>query len=181
MMLAAGFEDIEAVTPLDIFNRAGLHVTVASVEPGPVKAAYGVTILTDMTVDGLPDGLFDAVVLPGGLKNAALLANHDRVVQIVRKHFEAGRLAAAICASPSRVLGEAAGIIHGRRVTGDPAFNNRLTGAGGNVVEESVVVDGNLITAMGPGAALQFGLAIVEYLLGVAPADDLAGKWRISR
>lgn len=180
LVLAEGFEDIEAVAPIDILTRAGVAVTVAGLTPGPVKAAYGTTIMPDTTIEAV-ESLYDGVIFPGGRRNAAALAAHPRVVELARRHFAEHRLVAAICAAPSHVLAEAAGILRGKHATGDPAFNDRLAAAGAIVTDELVTVEENIITGMGPGAALPFGLALAEYLAGRAVADGFAAKWRLHR
>lgn len=180
LVLAEGFEDIEAIAALDVLTRAGIEVTVASLEYGPVKAAYGTTIIPHKSIDQV-DGLFDGIVFPGGRKNAQALAANSRVRELTREHNAAGKLVAAICAAPSHVLAEACGILSGRRATGDPVFNEKLAAGGANITNELVTVDGNIITGMGPGAALPFALQLVEYLAGKDVADGFASKWRVVR
>jgi 4-methyl-5(b-hydroxyethyl)-thiazole monophosphate biosynthesis len=179
IVLSEGFEDIEAVAVIDVLNRAGVDVTIAGLVKGPVKAAYGTTIMTDTDIDSVADD-FDGIVFPGGGKNAENLAGHPRVIELVREFAKSGKLVGAICAAPSHVLSEAAGILKGRPATGDPVFNEKLA-AGGAIVKDTLVnVDNNIITAMGPGAALQFGLRLAEYLVGKEIPAALIAKWRLS-
>lgn len=180
VILTEGFEDMEAVVPIDIMTRAAIVVTIASLREGPVRAAYGTTILPTTTIDRVTD-LYDAIVLPGGGKNAQGLAADQRVIDLVKRHYEAGKLVAAICASPGHVLAEAAGLLKGKRATGDPAFNDKLAAGGAIITDELVAVDGNIITGMGPGAAMLFGLRIAEYLCGKESANVLARRWRVER
>ena len=179
-VLAEGFEDIEAIAAIDVLTRAGVTVTVAALAAGPVKSAYGITLLPE-TVVSESTSLYDAVIFPGGRKNAEMLAADKRVLAVARRHCESGKLVAAICAAPSHVLAEGAGILIGKRATGDPAFNDRLAAAGVMVKNELVTVDGNVITGMGPGAAMLFALALTEYLVGKELADSYAQKWQIKR
>lgn len=181
IVLADGVEDIEAIAPLDILSRAGVEVTVASLKPGTVAAAYGSCLQPSTTIDRLPAGLYDALVLPGGKRNAEALAKHPTVIKLVQDHLSAGRLVAAICASPGYVLGEAAAVLENRRATGDPGFNDKLEKAGAILTHEHVTIDGHIVTAMGPGAAIAFGLTIAEHLVGRLTADGLALYWQISR
>lgn len=181
VILSDGYEDIEAVTPIDVLNRVGVAVTVASLEPGQATAAYGTNLTPDCTLDVVGDDLFDVVVLPGGSKNAASLAADRRVLDIVRRHHEAGRLVAALCASPACVLGEAMGLLKGKRATGDPGFNERLAASGATVTDEFVTVEGNIITGMGPSAALLFSCQLVEALIDRETADRLAAYGRVRR
>ncbi len=181
LMLAEGFEDIEAIAPIDVLTRCGVEVTVASLRPGPVPAAYGTTIMPDTEISKTDRGLYDGIIMPGGTKNAVALAADTRVIELVRRHNDAARLVGAICASPSHVLGEAAGILKGIKATGDPGFNARLAAAGAVVQPVPVVVDGHIITGRGPGAALLWGLMLAEYLEGKKVADSWATRWQISR
>jgi 4-methyl-5(b-hydroxyethyl)-thiazole monophosphate biosynthesis len=178
MVLAEGFEDVEAVAPIDVMNRCGIAVTVASLTPGPIRASYGSVLQTDTTIDKVDDS-YDAIIFPGGGKNAKALAAHPKVKELVHAYNDKGKLVAAICASPSHVLAEAAGILNGRNATGDPSHNEKLAAGGASITDENVTIDGNIITAMGPGAALQFGLAIAEYLVGGEKPSEFARKWRM--
>lgn len=180
MILADGFEDIEAVAPIDVLNRAGIEVVIAGLQNRPIIAAYGVTIVPHTSIDKV-DGLFDCVIFPGGRKNAESLAASERAVEMARDHFEAGRLVAAICAAPSHVLAEAAGLLRGKYATGDPGFNDRLAAAGAIVTNEQVTDDGNIVTGRGPGAAMLFALMLAEKLAGKGTADQFAAKWSITR
>jgi len=181
VVVAEGFEDIEAVAPVDLMTRAGIAVTVAGIRPGSVKAAYGTTIVPDCDVNQLQDSAFDAVVFPGAVQNAESLAGDPQIVALVRQYNSSGKLVAAICASPSHLLGEAAGILKGKRATGHPEFHDRLAATGAIVTDDDVTVDGNIITGRGPGAALHFALRIVEYLAGRETADIYAVRWRMAR
>lgn len=180
IVMADGFEDIEAVAPIDVLNRAGVEVVIAGLKNQPIKAAYGITIVPHV---GLVDvnGLFDCVIFPGGRKNAESLASSQAVVEIAQQHYSSGRLVAAICAAPSHVLAEAAGMLKGKRATGDPGFDGRLAAAGAIVTKELVTVDGNIVTGNGPGAAMLFALMLAEKLAGKEIADRFATKWTVSR
>lgn len=180
MILAEGFEDVEAIASIDVLTRAGVEVKVASLTPGSVQAAYGTTIVPNLTISEVKE-LYDAIIFPGGRRNAQSLAANARVIELARQHYQAGKLVAAICAAPSHVLGEAAGLLKGKRSSGDPAFNDKLSASGAILTDELVTVDGNIITGMGPGAALPFALQLAEYLVGKEVADGFAVKWRIAR
>jgi 4-methyl-5(b-hydroxyethyl)-thiazole monophosphate biosynthesis len=181
VVLSDGFEDIEAVAPIDILNRAGVKVTVASLNPGPVQAAYGTTIIPHTTVDEVTERVFDGIVLPGGARNAESLAANRQVIDLIHRHCESGKLVAAICASPGLVLAEAAGVLGGRRASSAKGFESKLTAHGATCTGLPVTCDGNFVTASGPGAALLFGLQLVEYLIGKHAADELAVRWQIVR
>lgn len=178
IVIHPGFEDIETAAPIDVLTRVNVQVTIAAPAAGPVKGAWGTTIIADAAIDRAT-GLYDALVLPGGLKNAQALAADTRVLELVRNHFQNGKIVASLCASPSHVLAEAAGILRGRRATGDPGFDDRLGAAGAVVTKEAVTVDGNLITATGPGSALLFALTIARELGCEECALQLAGRWGV--
>ncbi len=181
LVLSDGFEDIEAVTPVDLLTRAGVEVVIAGLKAGPVRGAYGTTILSHTTFDEVRGEIFDGIVLPGGSENAAHLAADSAVINLVRQYYREGRLVAAICAAPGAVLAEAAGILKDRRATGYPGFNDKLEAAGAIVTDESVTADGHVITGMGPGAAMLFSLQLVEYLVDKQTADGFARNWRFTR
>jgi len=176
VIIADGFEDVEAVAPIDVLNRVGVDVVIAGLHSATVAAAYGTVINAHTTLDRL-EGTFDAVVLPGGMKNAEALGSDDRVRNLVRQFCEEKKLVASICASPSYVLGASAGILNGRRATGDQGCNEKLANSGAIVTGEKVSRDGNIITGMGPGAALLFGLVTAAYLVGEEKLQALAAKW----
>jgi len=180
VILAEGFEDIEAVTPIDVLNRAGANVTISGMETRPVRGAYGSTIIGHTTIDKV-EGIFDALIFPGGIQSAKTLANNPLVVELVRHHHETGKLIAAIGASPGYLLAESAGILIGRQATGDPDLYNKLIAAGALVINEPVVKDGNIITGIGPGSAILFSLTIIECLFDRETADSFAREWHISR
>lgn len=179
VILSDGFEDIEAVAPIDVLNRAGVEVTTASLKEGPVRGAYGCTLLPSTSLTRV-SGLFDAIVLPGGKINAENLSASPMVTALIREHLAAGRIIAAICASPALVLARAAAILKGCRATGTPEMNDILTASGAIVTGEAVTCDGSIITAMGPGAALAFGLKLAERLTGSSVPEVLAAKWQVS-
>ncbi len=181
VVLTDGFEDIEAIAPIDVLTRAGVQVSISGLKPGPVKAAYGSTILPNTDLNEALNLSFDAVIFPGGRVNAQGLAADARVVDLARRQHRQAKLVAAICAAPSHVLGEAAGILKGKRATGDPSFNEKLAAAGAIVTNEQVTVDANIVTGMGPGAAMLFALQLTEEIVGKETADTYAKKWRIDR
>ncbi len=179
VVIADGCEDMETVAPIDIMTRAGMDVTIASVSGDTVTAAYGNRFVPHCAVSKI-DELYDVIVVPGGGRNAASLAESDAVIKLVRAHAEDDRLVASICASPGAVLAEAAGVLKDRRATGDPTYNHRLANGGAIVTNEDVTVDGKFITAAGPGAAIQFGLTIIRELGYADVAAHLTGYWRRS-
>lgn len=162
VLLAQGFEEIEAITPIDLLRRAGAKVTVATLKEDRATGAHGITIVSDTTLEKLGDQLFDCVVLPGGGEGAENLAASAAVLQKVIHIAQTG-VVSAICAAPAVVLGKT-GLLEGKKVTGYPTTEELVE----ELVfeEEAVVVDGDLITAKGPAFAVDFALAIIAKLFG---------------
>lgn len=162
VLLAQGFEEIEAITPIDLLRRAGAKVTVATLKEDRATGAHGITIVSDTTLEKLGDQLFDCVVLPGGGEGAENLAASAAVLKKVIQVAQEG-VVAAICAAPAVVLGKT-GLLEGKKVTGYPTTEELVE----ELVfeEEAVVVDGDLITAKGPAFAVDFALAIIAKLFG---------------
>jgi len=170
VVLAEGFEEIEAVTVIDVLRRSGIAVTAAGLSGLVVKGSRGIRVSADKLLDQSGED-FDAIVLPGGSQGAINLSASEKVNAIIKKFDTEGKLIAAICAAPSVVLAPL-GILKGRSVTGYPGM---LEGFDKDTVykEDSVVVDGNIITSRGPATALSFGLAIAEKLVGRDIADKV--------
>lgn len=169
--LAEGFEEIEAVTVIDLLRRAGIEVIVAGLAPGAVTGAHGITVAPDTELDTVLDEDFDMVVLPGGMPGATNLAADVRLLALLRRQAEDGRLTAAICAAPA-VLAQA-GLLAGKRATSFPGFLTPVSAPGTLVLDDAVVEDGKIITSRGPGTAMDFALALIERLEGL-PARQAA-------
>ena len=123
--LAAGFEEMEAVIIVDVLRRAGVEVLLAGLDgPGPVAGSRGITVSAEVDLGASMAEEFDAVVLPGGLGGTHTMRDDERVLELVRRGFDAGRLTAAVCAAPL-VLARA-GLVEGRAVTGHPSVQAEL-------------------------------------------------------
>ena len=172
LFLATGFEEIEAVSIVDILRRAEVGVTVAGLQAGAIEGAHDINVVPDTTLGEIDVKKFDAVILPGGNPGYVNLGKDKRVLDAVKTAFERGKLVAAICAAPS-VLAQA-GILKGKKATVFPGMESALTGA--KPVDERVVVDGKLVTSQGPGTALEFALTLVELLVGKEKAQEIKAK-----
>jgi 4-methyl-5(b-hydroxyethyl)-thiazole monophosphate biosynthesis len=162
--LANGCEELEAVTVIDILRRAGIGVTTASLEPGPVRASRGTVLVPDTTLaQAMMAHDFDMIVLPGGMPGSEHLKNDARIITLLQRMAEAGKYTAAICAAPMAL--HAAGLLEGKRVTSYPGVLDRLPGTH-RYVSDAVVVDGHVVTSRGPGTAMDFALTLVELLVG---------------
>ncbi len=164
--LAAGFEDIEATTVVDLLRRAGVEVVTAGLQPGLVQGARGLRVQPDALLDEVLGREFDMIVLPGGMPGAENLKNDARILRLLRTMAAAGKYTAAICAAPIALA--AAGLLNGRRATSYPGFVDTLAIPGCRYESTAVVVDGKLVTSRGPGTAMDFALALIELLLGAA-------------
>ncbi|MEW7981636.1 MAG: DJ-1/PfpI family protein [gamma proteobacterium symbiont of Phacoides pectinatus] len=169
--LAQGCEELEAVTVIDLLRRAGVEVTSAALEPGPVTASRDVTLLADTTLDEVMEREFDLIVLPGGLPGADHLDRDPRIHELLRRQQQRGRYAAAICAAPKVLAGS--GLLRGRRATGYPGLLEELAPEGVELDPRPVVRDGRVITSRGPGTAMDFALALIEALLGRERRDQV--------
>ncbi|MBR4783217.1 MAG: DJ-1/PfpI family protein [Bacteroidaceae bacterium] len=171
VFLAEGFEEIEALTIVDVLRRGGVEVTTMSITDDPyVVGAHDVEILAD-AVDEYDWSDADLVVLPGGMPGALNLRNSAVVCDAVCSFAESGKFVAAICAAPF-VLGEL-GVLKGRKATCYPGFEDKLTGA--EVTAARVEADGNIITGNGPSSALPFALAVLSAVTDEQVAGQVAG------
>lgn len=170
VILAPGFEEVEAVTPLDFLRRAGVEVFAAGLDGREITGAHDIAIRCDGTLAEAP-GDCDAVVIPGGMPGAANIAASEDALAFIRSVYDRGDLVAAICASPAVVLG-GTGILSGRRATCYPGFHDRL-GQDVQHAQDRVVKDGNVITSRGPGTAAEFSVEIIRYLEGAEAAQKI--------
>lgn len=176
--LAEGFEEIEAVTIVDVLRRAGLAVVVAGLAPGPVTGSHGIPIVPDAHLDALELGSITLLVCPGGQPGTRNLAADARVLELARRLHAQGRRVAAICAAP--LVLHAAGILRGARVTAHPSVHGQLSGAQ-LCPAERVVRSDNVLTSQGAGTAMEFALELVAELVGPARAEELARAMIVAR
>jgi 4-methyl-5(b-hydroxyethyl)-thiazole monophosphate biosynthesis len=187
VLLAEGFEEVEAITPVDYLRRAGLDVTTAAVGGSlTVTGSRGIAVAADttlaaLTAQGQPPAVWDAVVVPGGAGGAANLAASAESGAVLRAAAAAGKWVCAICASPAVVLAPL-GLLAGKKYTCYPGLEREVRGkseaSGARWSEDSVVVDvspsgGGLITSRAAGTAGLFAAAIVERLVGGEVGADL--------
>ena len=176
VLLADGFEDVEAVTPIDYLCRAGVEVTTASIsESLTVTSKWGgIKLIADTTLIELAEqgvGGWDAVIVPGGMPGAANLAASKETGSFLKDMAAAGKLICAICAAPAVVLSPL-GLLSGKKFTCYPEMEEKVTN--GNWSQDSVVTDGNVITSRGAGTAGEFAIAIISKLIDENTAKKIA-------
>jgi 4-methyl-5(b-hydroxyethyl)-thiazole monophosphate biosynthesis len=178
IFLADGFEEVEAVTPIDYLRRSGAEVTIAAVRSErTVKSSRGLAVLADTTVAELSSGAgkwsaasWDAVIVPGGMPGASNIAASAACSTLLKAFATSGKLIAAICAAPAVVLSPL-GILSGRRFTCFPGMEKEVSG--GRWSDDRVVTDGNLITSRSAGTAGEWARAVVAKLCGEEAAEKL--------
>jgi protease I len=173
-----GFEQSELTGPRDALNQAGIETVVASPKAGKIRGwqhtDWGDSVAVDQTLDDVDDASFDALVLPGGQMNPDKLRMEPKAVALVKRFAQSGKPVAAICHGPW-LLAEAE-VIDGRTVTSWPSIRTDLRNAGARVVDEAVVIDGNLITSRKPDDIPAFSNAVIAALDGKAPSSSLHAR-----
>ena len=175
VFLADGFEELEALAPVDILRRAKKDVVTVGVTGKTVTGSHNVPVVCDCTVDEIDLGDdAEALILPGGMPGTVNLENCGRLQKIIDKTDGAKTLICAICAAPS-ILGHK-GLLTGKKATCYTGFEKDLAGA--QVLPVPVVRDGNIITAYGAGAAFQFGCEILAALCDRETAENIRKSMR---
>ena len=171
--LADGFEEIEAISIIDVLRRAGFHVTIVSMNKSmEVNGAHEITVKADVLFEDLDYDNIDMIVLPGGMPGAANLKAHSGLREQILNFNDSEKPMAAICAAPM-VFGNL-GLLKEKQATCYPGFEDELHGA--IITGEAVAEAGNIITGKGAGVAIKFALKIVEKFNGREVADDLGAK-----
>ena len=173
MFLAEGFEEIEALCPLDLMRCVGISVTTVGVGGEYITGAHAITVRADISADEFAahslKNKTDMIFLPGGMPGTLNLEASEVVCDAIRSAYEENKYIAAICAAPS-ILGKM-GLLIGKSAICYPGFEEYLKGA--TISDERVVLDGNILTAAGMGAALDMGIKIVELFCGEQKASAL--------
>jgi 4-methyl-5(b-hydroxyethyl)-thiazole monophosphate biosynthesis len=161
--LAPGFEEIEAVSIIDVLRRGGVEVVVAALEEhGSVEGSHGIAVQTDATLAQLDAADFDLIILPGGEPGTTHLGASDLLARWLDDFVAAGKPLAAICAAP-RVLA-ARGFLRGLAATSHPSVEDAVRQAGATYRDARVVRSGSIVTSRGPGTALEFSLEVLSVL-----------------
>lgn len=171
VLLAEGFEEIEAITPVDLLRRAGVDVQMVGVTGNTVTGSHGIPVAADIGIDDANWDAADMIVLPGGLKGTNNLNEDVRVHHAIEAMIRADKYVAAICAAPSIILG-GMGVLQGKKATCYPGMEDGMKGA--TPLARNCVVDGRIITGRGVGGALDFACALVSALCGEEQARRIA-------
>ena len=169
VFLANGFEECEALAPIDILRRAGFELKTVGVNGKIAVGSHNIPVTCDITIDEAEFNNLEAIILPGGMPGTINLENNSKVQKFIDYSVDNGLLIGAICAAPS-ILGHK-NLLSGKKATCFPGFEKDLFGA--DVLDTFVVCDGNIITAKGAGAAFQFGFELLSYLKNDEAANDL--------
>ena len=177
VFLADGFEDVEALIPVDVLRRGGVDVTTVSVmdDSQIVETAHNVQIVADAMIEDCDFSDADLLFMPGGMPGATNLYEHKGVRQAVLSQTKAGKKVAAICAAPAVVLAQL-GVLDGKKATCYPGFEKLLTKA--QYTADLVTVDGNITTAEGPAAAFPFAYELLSQLVSREVSDQIAEGMR---
>jgi protein deglycase len=171
VILADGFEDIEAITVIDILRRAGIEVTACGLDSKKVKGSKGIVIDSDEMLED-NDIEYDACILPGGMPGSENLAKSENVKKILLEMDNQGKIIGAICAAPAIVLAPL-GVLNDKSATCYPGMEEAFSDSTDFKVDD-IVIDGNIITSRGPATALKFAIALVDALCGSTVAQKIA-------
>lgn len=171
VFLADGFEEVEALAPVDVMRRAGLDVKLAGVTGREVTGSHGITVKTDMAAEDVDPQALEAMVLPGGLPGTHNLEASPAVQACIDSCVAQGKLVSAICAAPSILAHK--GLLQGKNAISFPSFQKDLEEGGAHLSQSYVVRDGQFLTGRGMGVATQFGLALVTALVSAEKAAEI--------
>ncbi len=169
LILAPGYEELEAIAVADMLRRAGIEVVIAGTVPGPVPSDRNIKIVPDAELDEVAGQAFDLIVLPGGIPGTENLAKDPRVIALLQNQLESGGYIGAICAAPAIL--DRLGISSGRTITCHPACQASVKNS--QLSQDRVVQDGQFITSQCAGTALEFGLRLVELLAGKNKMEEV--------
>ena len=172
--LASGFEELEAITIIDLLRRAGVEVVTAGLDDvagASVTASRGTVHIPDQPLVAVLQQRYDMIVLPGGLPGADHLRDDARLAELLRRTAQQGGYTAAICAAPKALA--AAGLLAGKRATAYPGVLQALQLTDTEISDDAVVEDGRVVTSRGPGTAMDFALTLIRLLCGEARQNEV--------
>lgn len=171
ILIADGFEEVEALTVVDYLRRADLDIKMVNVKNTDfVTGSHGIEVKTDLKISDLKLDALKGVILPGGMPNSTTLRDDVNVIKVIKTLYERGDIVAAICAAPIAL--ERAGILEKKTITSHPSVKDEFKNV--NYIEEKVAVDKNIITSRSAGVAIDFALKLVEILKNKKESEELA-------
>ena len=176
VFLAEGFEEIEALTPVDLMRRAGLEVGLAGVGGLEITGSHGISVKADLLAEEADMAQAEAIVLPGGMPGTTNLKEDENVRKAVQEAYDDGRYVAAICAAPT-ILADM-GLLKGKRATCYPDMESEIEDA--YLTGAPVATDENIITSQGVGTAIDFALKLIEALISEEKAVEIADSIAVS-
>lgn len=171
VILGKGFEEVEAIAPVDILRRCGAEVCTAGIGGKTVAGSHGIPVVADCTIEEIDQSKLEMIVVPGGMGGVHSILGSETALEAIRQAWKNGKYVAAICAGPT-VLAKL-GITDGRTVTSYPGMDPEM-GPCDYRNDQKVVVDGKLVTSRGPGTAMDFGLELARTLCGEKTAEETA-------
>ena len=172
--LATGFEELEAITVIDLLRRAGFEVITAGLDDQPVTASRKTVVIPDTTIDAVSDQSFDLIVLPGGLPGADNLRDDQRIQSLIRQQHQQDKAIGAICAAPRALA--AAGVLEDKTITCFPGALEEGPDQPFNISGARIEIDGNIVTSRGPGTAMDFALTLIEQLAGHSLREQISAQ-----
>lgn len=170
MLLGTGFEETEAIAPLDLLRRAGVEIATVGINGKVITGSHGIPVTADIELCEMDLAATDMIVLPGGLRGVNSIKASEKALEAVRYAYDNGKFVAAICAGPT-ILAQL-GITDGRNATCYPGCEEQMGAA--NMVCAAAVTDGKVITGTSAGCAIPFGLALITALKGEEAAEAIA-------
>lgn len=162
ILLAPGYEELEAVAIIDILRRASIEILIVGTVNDAIPSARGVKIIPDTDLESIKDQLFDMIILPGGIEGTENISNDQRAVSMLKRHIDQGKMVGAICAAPT--IFDRHGISEGKTITCHPVCRSSVKHS--VISDKRVIKDGQIITSQGPGTAIEFALEIVRHIAG---------------
>jgi 4-methyl-5(b-hydroxyethyl)-thiazole monophosphate biosynthesis len=172
--LAEGFEELEAITVIDLLRRAGFDVVTAGLDSNPVRASRNNVIIPDTSIDQVLETEFDLIVLPGGLPGADNLRDNIHIQTLIKNQHRQGKHIGAICAAPKALA--AYGILQGKTITCYPGALDQVNTSGFTVSGNALEIDNNIVTSRGPGTAMDFALTLIERLGSKELRDQVSAQ-----
>ena len=174
-LLPPGFETSEAIVPIDFLRMAGIPVIMATVGlPGLiVRDTSGIPYVCDARLEDVQNNDYDGIFVPGGMPGTVNLAQNQMVIDLIKRFNSAGKLVTSICAATGYVLAEACRILNGKKAVGYPGTDLKIQEYGGIMLNTSTCLDGNILSARGPGVANLLAIEMIRYLQGDSAAENM--------